>query len=329
MKIIKKRLLIISLMLAAIFFLFEKVHSQQAAVKLTSPQIDQESDDPYQSRLFRVRGTPKVLVNSISGDISVVRNPSISGVQVDLYVERSFSLWSGTRSLDNYRIIMQQQGDQIIASVEDRRTGRSGHRDDIQFHFKVQIPGKAATELRTVNGHIMLEGLEGEHFLQNHNGNLVVKHVHGKVQAASTTGNIDLERISGNVFAKTVSGDIRIDQNRGEVRARSVSGSIHVSGMDGTLISTTTSGNIITDFRYVAKGIYLESISGDIQLSIPAVNGYEIRGQAMRFDLSGIQQSSISEQSQNFRERNIVIRDGGLPVQLTTVSGQIRLSEHQ
>ncbi len=328
MEIVRKWVFKFSLLIAALLLFSEKAYAQQASVKIVTPHIEQGTD-PYQSRLFRVRGTPQVLVNTISGDISVVKNSSISGVQVDLYVERGFSLWSGTRSLDNYRIIMQQQGDQIIASVEDRRRGTSGQRGDVQFHFIVQVPENAVTELRTVNGSITLDDVQGKHFLQNQNGDLVVKGVSGDVQAASTTGNIFLEKLKGNIFAKTVSGDIRIVDNSGEVRVRSVSGAIRATGMDGTLVSATTSGNIITDFNHVAKGIYLESVSGDIQLTIPLQNGYEIRGQAMQFDLAGIRQSSISEQTQNFRERKIVIREGGLPVQLSTVSGQIRVSEKQ
>jgi sRNA-binding regulator protein Hfq len=328
MENVRKWVFKFSLLIAAMLLFSEIAYAQQEPVKMAALQIDEETD-PYQSRLFRVRGTPQVLVNTISGDIHVVKNSSINGVQVDLYVERGFSLWSGTRSLDNYRIIMQQQGDKIIASVEDRRSGTSRQRSDVQFYFQVQVPDNAVTELRTVNGSITLEDVQGKHFLQNQNGDLIVKGVSGDVQAASTTGNIYLEKLKGNIFAKTVSGNIGIEENSGEVRVRSISGAIHATGMNGTLVSATTSGNITTDFKQVGKGIYLESVSGDIQLTIPVQNGYEIRGQAMRFDLAGIHQSSISEQSQNFRERKIVIRDGGLPVQLSTVSGQIRISENQ
>lgn len=315
-------------LLAVPFTLFEISHAQQAAVNLGSAYSATSLNDPYQSKLFRVRGAPKIMVNTISGDISVIQNSQINGVQVDLYVERGFSLWAGTRSLDNYRIIMQQHGNQIIASVEDRRRGSPRRGGDVQFHFVVQIPAEASTELRTINGSIDLEGADGKHFLQNQEGNLSVKHARGEIRVVSTTGNIDLEKLEGNVFAKTLNGDIRINDNSGEVRVRSIAGNIYVEKMSGTLIAATTSGNINTDFTHVSKGIYLETVSGDIQLSIPSAEGYDIQGKAMRFDLAGIHPSSISEQSQNFRERTIVIRDGGLPVQLSTVSGLIRVSEN-
>jgi hypothetical protein len=305
------------------------VFAQNTGISLHSPGIIDETNlnDPYESKFFRVRGTPKINVKTIFGDISVIENPDLGGVQVDLYVERSFSLWSGTRSLDNYRIVMFQRGNQITASIEDRRPGSSRQRGDVRFHFVLQVPLKASTELRSVHGMIKLEGTEGSHFVQNQSGDLLIDGTRGEIRAVSATGNIELTGLSGSIFAKTVNGNIHVDSNSGEVRVRTVTGNIHANDMNGTLVSATTSGNISADFIHVTQGIYMEAVSGDINLTIPAIDGYEIEGRAMRFDLAGISHASISEQSQTFRERKLVIREGGLPIQLTTVSGLITVTE--
>lgn len=284
--------------------------------------------NPTDLNFFQVDSSPKISVNTINGNIDVYRNSAINGVQVDLYVERSFSLWSGTRNLDNFRIVIQKRGNQIIASVEDRSRGGSSRRSgDIQFHFVVQIPADASTDLRTINGNIDLDGANGVHFLQNQNGELSVKNSSGEIRAISATGSMDLENLRGSVFAKTVTGDINIMENEGEVRVRSTSGSIYVERMSGDLAAATTSGDIITDFTDVTSGIYLETVSGNVHLAIPSDNGYDIKGRALRFDLTGVQQTSISHQSQRMNERNIVLRDGDIPVQMATVSGTIRVSE--
>lgn len=298
-----------------------------AGVHNTGVVQTEPASEPYKSEFFRVQREPQIIVKTLSGDISVIENSQLRGVQVDLYVERSFSLWSGTRSLDNYRIIMQQRGNQIIASVEDRHTGTSRRGGDIRFHFVVQVPAKSHTELRTNSGKINLEGVEGVHFLQNHSGDLAATNVMGEVRLVSTSGNLDLQGLHGNVFGKTVSGDIYVEGSSGEVRMRSISGNIYASDMDGTLISATTSGNITADFKRVSQGIYLEAISGDIDVYLPPDIGYEIVGRAMHFDFSGLHQSDISDQRQNFRERRFVIREGDMPVQLSTLSGLIRISE--
>lgn len=310
------------------FVLFDGTMARQASVNIVMPVTENVMDDPYRSEFFPVESAPKISVKTINGNVDVYRNSAINGVQVDLYVERSFSLWSGTRNLDNYRIIIQKRGNHIIASVEDRSRGGSARRSgDIQFHFVVQVPADASTDLRTINGNIELDGVKGTHFLQNQNGEIFVNNSGGEIRVLSATGSLKLNSLQGSIFAKTVTGEINIADNEGEVRVRSTSGSISVERMNGNLAAATTSGNIVSDFTDVTTGIYLETVSGNVNLTIPADNGYDIKGKALQFDISGIQQASITRQSRGMNERNIVLRDGDIPVQMSTVSGTIRVLE--
>jgi DUF4097 and DUF4098 domain-containing protein YvlB len=282
--------------------------AQQVAYNTTreivteSRSSDENQDKPYKSEFFKVRGTPKVTVHTTTGNVEVFQNPDIDGVKVDLFLERSFSLWSGRRSLDNFRIILQQQGNHIIASVEDKKSGHVPTGSDIKFHFLVQTPQKVTTNLRTFNGDIFLENVEGHHFIQNQTGNISVNHTRGEVRVVSTTGNIDLASLEGNVYAKTVNGSVNIISNSGEVRVRSVSGDITASDITGTLVSATTSGNIYADFMDVSKGIYLETVSGDIELFLPASSGFTIEGSAMSYDFRGLSDSTITERHQHQRD---------------------------
>jgi hypothetical protein len=304
-------------------------YSKVSKTVTEATSVNESQEKPYQSEFFRVRGIPKVTVHTTIGNVEVIQNPDIDGVKVDLFLERSFSLWSGRRSLDNFRIILQQQGDHIIASVEDKKSGHVPSSSDIKFHFLVQTPQKVTTNLRTFNGDILLENVEGHHFIQNQSGNITINNAKGEIRAVSTMGNIDLANLEGNVFAKTVNGNVNVISNSGEVRVRSVSGDITASGITGTLVSATTSGNIFADFMNVSKGIYLETMSGDIELFLPRTNGYNIEGSAMSYDLRGLSESIITERHQEHRDLIVVIREGGLPVHLSTLSGRIRVSESQ
>ncbi len=318
---------LIQICIIALIF-FGNADAKQAPVNIILPVAESTTSEPYRSEFFQVDSSPNITVKTINGNVEVFQNAAINGVQVDLFVERSFSLWSGTRNLDNFRIILQKRGNNIIASVEDRSRGGSSRRGgDIRFNFVVQIPADASTDLRSINGNISLEGADGKHFLQNQNGDMAVYDSNGEIRVISSTGNLDLQNLSGTILAKTVTGDINIANNEGEVRVRSTSGNIFVEKLSGDLAAATTSGDIITDFTDVNSGIYLETVSGDVHLAIPRDYGYNIMGRALRFDLGGIQQASISRQTQDRNERNIVLRGGDIPVQMATVSGTIRVSE--
>ncbi|NBB76497.1 MAG: DUF4097 family beta strand repeat protein [Bacteroidetes bacterium] len=286
-------------------------------------------DKPYKSEFFRVRGTPRLTVQTVSGNVDVYHNPELNGVQVDLYLEREFSLWSGTRNLDNYRIMIHQQGDQIIASVEPKRSVRVSADSPIRFNFVVQTPYEVSTNLRTLEGEVSLSDVSGRHFIENKMGDLAVQRISGEIRIVSLAGNVGISEAEGTVFVKTVNGNVRASNSSGEIRIRTVSGSIDALSIAGTLVSASTSGNISADIDSLSKGIFMETMSGNIDLKLPAIYGYDIQGSGISFDLEGLNPNTITQREQNHRNLSLVIREGGLPVQLSTFSGQIRLSESQ
>jgi len=289
-------------------------------------EIQENSSDPYESRFFRVRGTPSIDVSSLNGNIEVIYNPDIEGVQVDLYVSRRFSLWSGTRSLDDFRIIMRQQGNRIIASVDEKRSGSPRRSGDISFHFVIQTPGKANTQLRTMIGNITLRNHEGDHFIQNQIGDIVVSLTDGKIQAVSTEGDINMEGLTGIIFAKTVSGDINMNGGSGEMRFRSVSGNVNAVELNGTLIAASNSGEVNAVFQDVTVGVSLESVSGSVSVVLPEGIGYSVEGRGLRFNWNGLNQDQISNLSQRNRDFSLITSDGEIPIELSTVAGTVTIS---
>lgn len=293
-----------------------------------SYQIE-SNNDPFQSKFFSVDGAPTVSVYTTSGNIEVIYNPTIKGVQVDLYVKRDFSLWSGSRNLDSYRIILQQNRNEIVASIEDRRSeNRRRTSGDVQFSFVIQVPSKGSMNLRTVDGNITLDGVEGQHFIQNHTGVIKVSRSTGEIRIASTTGNIEMEGLRGNIHAKNANGKIVSLNNEGETRVRTVSGDIHSSGMMGVFVAASISGNITAGFRDVSRGVYMETVSGNIDLTLPGSKGYSIKAQGMRYDFDGLN-STYSDTRIRSRNATVEIREGGIPVNLSSISGTIRVNEAQ
>lgn len=290
--------------------------------------LKSEENDPYKSRFFKVRGAPKVTVNTVSGGVEVYENEALDGVHVDLYIDRSFSLWSGARNLDNYRIILQQRGDHIIASVEDKQSGRKYKSDaGIEFNFVIQTPAKASLEIQSMAGDISVQRISGKHFIQNHTGNIDLWKVEGETRVSSTAGSVGVSENRGTLFMKTVTGDIFVEKSSGEIRLKSVEGNIEVQEIRGTLVSSTVTGNIFSQFDEVTKGIFMESISGNIDLIIPGSMGYQITAKAMEFDFDELNLTQ-SETDVEFRNASLTIRDGEIPINLSSVSGKITVKEN-
>lgn len=305
-----------------------EISLSQSAWMSTLPTIEDVAQDPYRSEFFRVSGSPNLTVHTLSGDIEVVHNPGIDGVQIDLFAKKEFSLWPGSSNFDDYRIIIQKRGSNtIIATVEDKRSRqslRSG--DNIEFTFLVQVPKRVSLNLRSAHGEILVDDVEGQHYVQNHAGNLSLNRMKGEIRVVSTAGDIELNELEGSIYAKTIAGDIYATDNRGEVRLRTTSGNIRTLDISGALVAASTSGNITSEMREVSEGIFMETISGNIDLKLPVGIGYDIEAQGIDFDFDGLGNRGVVRNIE-FRDANVTVREGGIPIHISTVAGSVKVRE--
>lgn len=298
----------------------------QPAFNSDSPKIDKTLQEPYERRRFYIDGIPNLNVFNISGDIEVVHNPEIDHVLVELYVNRGFTLWGNKNNIDNYRILFTQRGDQINATVENRRRDRSWSRDDLSFTFLIQTPGKLGSNLRTMNGGIRLEGLNGNHIIHTNSGNITLRDIEGQVQANSAGGGVVVISSSGLFNVRTVTGNINFEHSSGEIRARSASGSINGFDIEGTLVCATASGNINARFSDINIGVHAETASGNIDIQVPESRGYQLDIRGSRITLDQFQSFDGIQRNTSVRGR---IGDGGVQLQLTSVSGNVVLKKNQ
>ncbi len=90
--------------------------------------------------------------------------------------------------------------------------------DAIDVHFKVYVPKKTSTQLRSSDGDILLKGLT-----LNQN-------------CMSSDGDIKLVDLSGDIFAKTFDGDIIIDNVTGLLDSHTSDGRVINLSEQKTLI---------------------------------------------------------------------------------------------
>ncbi|MDX1591807.1 MAG: DUF4097 family beta strand repeat-containing protein [Balneolaceae bacterium] len=300
-----------------------------AAFSGLNVQTEQTQDDPYISKFFRTGNNVNLTVFTPNGSIEVTENAALGGVQVDLFVKREFSFWRGAQSLDNYRIIIQQKDNEVIATVENKNTGsrvRTG--DENQFSFQIQVPESGKMNLRTLHGPIEVLGVNGNHYLQNHVGNITVQGSEGELKVASATGDLQFEQCKGSIFAKSVSGNISVINSEGELRLRSETGDLIARDIRGTLIAATVAGDIVTTLHEVSHGVSLDTANGDIDLTLPSNIGYTISASGMNFDFSSIREFASQDKSE-MMSRFMLVRDGMVPVKLTSISGKVKVTESE
>lgn len=168
--------------------------------------------------------------------------------------------------------------------------------------------GMRADQLRlnTTSGSVRLEQVTGQ--------NAVVNSVSGAVRLAEVT--------VPEISVESVSGEVRIEQVTADrLTVESVSGGTWVTkGQVGELRCETVSGNVSAEPGQTVQRIAIESVSGSVKLSLPpAISGFTVRHESISGELACDFPVSFPQKNQ------AVYNDGSVRVELSTVSGDMRI----
>lgn len=134
------------------------------------------------------------------------------------------------------------------------------------------------------------------------------------------------------VSASTVSGDVRVSGTTLEVRATTVSGDARVENVraQDRVRVTSVSGDVTARLATLAAGtdMELKSVSGDIELSLPASAGFALRMSTVSGDLTSDFPLQMRGRVSR-RNINATVNDGGSDLDVSTVSGDVRIAHNR
>jgi len=279
---------------------------------------------PYLVKEFNISGPGVLKSSTFAGDIEVRTVEKSEKVRVELYIERGYDIWSSSKSLDNYRITVIQRGNEIIASTEQKtKPGFFGEK--MRFSYKIYVPEKMSSLISSAGGDISVSGVRGDHLFKSSAGSIHLKDIKGQVRAYASGGDIEVRESQGTLYLRSSGGDIILDEPKGEIRVKTDGGNIICERVDGSMLADVGGGDIRAHFQHVMVGINFKTTAGDIVLELPSDTGYDLHLEASDFDLGD---------AKNF-EGNFLggtmegtLSDGGLPVELVTLSGKITVKSN-
>ena len=190
--------------------------------------------------------------------------------------------------------------------------------------YVVQAPRKCSLKINGVSNAALAEGFEGEFSFHSVSGETSLHSlsgpeklntVSGKVELAELTGDLNLITVSGKVSAKHINGPLHLNTVSGQVTMNESS----LSSVD----ATTVSGRMEYQTAFGAGPYRFNSVSGDVELSVPS----ETRCSAELHAVSGklftkLPATSIAKRNGN---QTAEIQGGGVKVHLHSVSGNLSL----
>lgn len=158
-------------------------------------------------------------------------------------------------------------------------------------------------------------------------GDIGIPYVEGNKQVTTSSGEIQLMDGSGESIVNTVSGDITIKNMTGNQDVSSSSGSISVFDLKGFGLLKSVSGDIRVDFQEVKGDIKVESSSGSVNLSLPANTAFDFKAESVSGEINTFFDQALSFNKRNTYADGKVGAEPTKKVEITTTSGDIRVSK--
>lgn len=139
--------------------------------------------------------------------------------------------------------------------------------------FNIRVPEKAKPTIKSKNGSIRIQNLEGEIKAETKNGSIELSGIKGKVEIFSKNGQLALKDIkSEKIKAETKNGGIKILDAKGKLKIISKNGFLGLNNiLSNEIEAKTKNGRIEFSVNTLLKpsDMTLETKNGSLSASVP------------------------------------------------------------
>ncbi len=256
------------------------------------------------NRTYQLAPGTHVEVSSIRGPVVITNGDSATAEVQIIRTART------REDLEYHKIEVEQSGNSLV--VRGVQEPEQRQRENVQVNHRVvlKLPRSIDLKVSSVSGSLKVGDVDGQTVVSSISGSATIGNVGGKLQVSSISGNLDVGNVGADARVNSISGNLGIGQVNGSLNVSSVSGSLKT-----TLVSLSP------------QGIHIRSVSGSIEIGFKsAVNAdfdaESVSGQVYLEVPNVIREGD--ERSSNVRAR---IGAGGIPISISSVSGNIRLTQ--
>ncbi len=279
-----------------------------------------ERDETNQT--FQLAPGARVEVSSIRGPVEITTGDAATAQVKIIRTARSRA------DLEYHKIEVQQTGNSLVVRGVQESDRRQRDNVQVNHHVILQLPRRIDLTINSISGGIKVGDVDGQTNLSSISGSGELGDVGGKLDANSISGSLHVGNVGADVRVNSVSGSLNLGNVGADVRVNSVSGNVGLDQVNGSLDVQSVSGGVkVTLTSLSPQGIHIRSVSGSVEIGFKSdVNAdFSAAGITGRvyLDLSNVIRDDKDENSSNVRAR---IGTGGTPIEITSVSGNVRVT---
>ena len=292
-------------------------------------------------RTLQVNGHVDLQVETGAGSIQVHRG---SSNQVRVVGHISANNWFGGGNAEE-RVKKLEKDPPIQQSGNDIRVGHIDDpelKHDISISYEITLPEN--TQLRSSSGSgdqtisdisgpleanagsgsVKISEIGGGARARTGSGSIEADGVHGSLYAHTGSGSINASNIAGGFDGQTGSGHVTFEQSApGSVHAETGSGGLELRNVKGSLQAQAGSGDVRVDGEATGEWM-VRTGSGSVQLKLPENASFDLDAHtgSGSIDLSHTVEGQGSIGRKEVKGK---VKGGGVPIEIQTGSGSIRI----
>lgn len=242
------------------------------------------------ARSIHVGTSPKININSVSGDLSIIG-------------------WDGEDMLikadDDEARVEQKDGEVHLSSEDD---------------LSLRVPTGALLLLQSVDGDVAIRGVMGDIELKEVSGDLSIREA-GSIVIDTVEGDFNLRGAKKNLYVKNAHGDVSIREVEGSITLDSVADDLALRGARGN-IKVNVGEDVVVYLEPKPDGEYSITAGDDILLVLRtnANATLTMSGDRINVDWPGIKDEDLTE-------RVVTLGNGSAKISLKA-GGKIRVSNN-
>lgn len=267
---------------------------------------------------FEVGPQPSLSVHTLDGSLRVavgedaVIHARLSGIDSDEMPGDERSIWSS-------------DGESVSINTV------AGPYGPIGGDLIVTVPRGCSVHAQTVDGDIVLEGVQGTVNIQGVDPEVRVVGARTSCHVHTVNGDVTVKDAEGDIHLTTTDGDIAAVNCRGSFSTTTVNGDVTVRSSALTrCVMTGTDGDVSVATSIASGGEYrFKTVGGNVDLSIPPDAAADVRMKTVDGELRCELPAEIEEAGR--REWRGRLNGGGSLVSLESTGGdlQIKAGSHQ
>jgi hypothetical protein len=223
------------------------------------------------TRSYKVSDGGRLEIINVNGRITA--EPAAGGT-VEILADRTVKSLSDDQAREILgQIEMREEVGDARVRVEVRAPrfrGASNH----EIKWTIKVPKGVSVDLRTVNGGVHLNGLQGDVRARSTNGGIVGSElIASNVEASVTNGGVEINLArapsDGSIDLESVNGGVSLSlppDSKADITARCVNGGISINGLELEITGEQTKRRLAGKLNGGGTRVSMETVNGGVKI---------------------------------------------------------------